>query len=246
MQTKARIYEERGLAVGDQIQLSEKNSHYLANVLRLKPGDMITIFNGQGGEYIATLIALSKKRVTLMLKQFVAREVESSLTITLGQGIAKGDKMDFIVQKAVELGVTAIYPLITTRCNVKLDRERLVKRVAHWQSVANSACEQSGRNRIPWIYPATPLMDWIIQPKVSLNLVLDPLADKKLTQLPLAPKQSISLLIGSEGGLTPLELEKAVNFGFQAINLGPRILRTETAGLSILSILQYLVGDIGC
>lgn len=238
-----RIYQTSSLIVNATLMLDQPSSHHLLQVLRLKSGDMITVFNGNGGEYQAEIIAIEKKRAIIKVKKFIDIDRESPLRIHLGQGIARGEKMDFIIQKAVELGVTKITPLFTEFSNVKLAGERLQKRVEHWQAVAISACEQSGRNRIPEIVAPISLPNWLSQCQENLKLVLDPDATAHLSNLS-GTYTNIALLIGAEGGLSKEEIALAKQYDFQFLQLGPRILRTETAGLAIISALQSRWGDL--
>jgi 16S rRNA (uracil1498-N3)-methyltransferase len=237
-----RIYQATPLAINTSITLDEKASHHLSRVLRANVGDVLTLFNGEGGEFEAVITQITKKNVLVDIKQFHAREVESPLQIHLAQGIARGEKMDFIVQKAVELGVTHIIPLITERCNVRLDNEREEKRLQHWQSVATSACEQSGRNRIPHISAPQLLPNWLTQVKTDYRFVLTPHVQTKLTKENTSPS-AITLLIGPEGGLSEQEIQLATTHHFTALNLGPRVLRTETATVAAVTVLQFAFGD---
>lgn len=238
-----RIYQSCPIELGAVIELDEQASHHLIRVLRVQINDQVTLFNGLGGEFTCTVVEVGKKRIKLKVLTAVAREVESPIQITLAQGLARGEKMDYIVQKAVELGVVAVVPLITTRSNVKLPRERAEKKVQHWQQIAISACEQSGRNLIPQIEPITFFEEWINQVQSDYKWVLDPHAQVKL-QSKEQKKGKMLLLIGPEGGLTRDEVTMAERKGFKALTLGPRILRTETAPVAALAILQALFGDL--
>lgn len=237
-----RIYQPTSLQLNQSHQLDDQASHHLAKVLRASDGDSVILFNGEGGEYLATMTEITKKYVKVMVNSFDARETESPLHITLGQGIARGEKMDTIIQKAVELGVNCIVPLITERCNVRLSGEREAKRQAHWQAVAVSACEQSGRNRLPTIQPAMTLASWISQCDAEQRFVLSPHATHTLP--PNLSPTSIAILIGPEGGLSEAEISAAIKQGFNPLRLGPRVLRTETAGLTAIAILQHQYGDL--
>jgi 16S rRNA (uracil1498-N3)-methyltransferase len=238
-----RIYQKAPLAIGIELTVTDDYHHYLANVLRAKVGDEITIFNGEGGEYLGEIKAIAKKSTCILIQSFSDREAESPLQITLAQGIAKGEKMDFIVQKAVELGVNDIVPLITERTNVKLSDERLEKRLAHWQSVAISACEQSGRNRIPMILPPITLEKWLSQPNETAKFLLSPQSSASVKNS-ISYAHGATLLIGPEGGLSEKESVLAINQGFISLNLGPRILRTETATLAAITFFQCNEGDM--
>jgi 16S rRNA (uracil1498-N3)-methyltransferase len=238
-----RIYQKVSLAVGAELTIVNDYHHYLANVLRVKTGEVITIFNGEGGEYLGEIKAIAKKSTHIFIQSFLDLEAESPLQITLAQGIAKGEKMDFIVQKAVELGVNCIVPLLTERTNVKLSDERLEKRLLHWESVAISACEQSGRNRIPAILAPIALEKWLAQPNFSAKFLLSPQPSHPETKS-ISFQQGVTLLIGPEGGLSEKEAILALNHGFNPLNLGPRILRTETATLAAITFFQCNEGDM--
>jgi 16S rRNA (uracil1498-N3)-methyltransferase len=238
-----RIYQQQALSVNANIQLDEQASHHVARVLRRVVGDKITVFNGEGGEYEAVIEQMTKKNIQVVIKTFFPREAESPINITLAQGLARGEKMDFIVQKAVELGVKNIVPLITERCNVKLDGAREEKRVQHWQSVAISACEQSGRNYVPMVFAPITLQNWLPQAKADKCFVLSPHVANKLPEEKLPANATIILLIGPEGGLSDAEVNAATSNGFLPLNLGPRVLRTETAPLAAISMLQTRYGD---
>lgn len=240
----SRIYQPLSLATNTTVSLEEKGSHHLARVLRAKVGDMVTLFNGKGGEYTAIIKQIDKKHVLVDITQFSPKEVESPLEIYLAQGIARGEKMDFIVQKAVELGVKKIIPLVTERCNVRLDNEREEKRLHHWQSVAVSACEQSGRNQLPDVLAPQSFAAWLPKAQADQCFVLSPHVEEKLPTKGLPQSASILLLIGPEGGLTDQEVVVAKQQGFSPLNLGPRVLRTETATIAAIAMLQSRYGDL--
>ena len=241
--TITRIFQSVTLTPETTLRLDEKSSHHVARVLRAATGDLLTLFNGEGGEYSAVIKQIEKKHVTVQINQFIPRDTESSLNIHLAQGIARGEKMDFIVQKAVELGVKKITPLISERCNVRLDNEREEKRIQHWRSIAISACEQSGRNRIPEIQSPVTLSDWLLEAKADLCFVLSPHVQEKLPSSHLSKDASVLLLIGPEGGLSDAEVTAAMQKHFLPLNLGPRVLRTETATIAAITVLQYQFGD---
>lgn len=238
-----RIHHPAVLTTGERIALDDNAANHVARVLRLQTGAPLILFNGEGGEYAATLIAVGKRRVEVEIGAFRAREVESPLSITLAQGVAKGDRMDYTVQKAVELGVSRIIPVVTERCAVRMNEERWDKKVRHWQAVAISACEQCGRNRIPVITDPVSLQELLDQPAHGLRLTLDPQADGGFADLE-PPQAAITLLIGPEGGLSDCELAAAHKAGYHGLRLGPRVLRTETAGMAALALLQSRWGDI--
>ena len=243
-----RIYTAAALKEGASIRLDKTASNYLARVLRLTPGAEIILFDGQGGHFNAVIENMHKNALDIAIGQHSAHEIESPLEITLAQGISRGERMDYTIQKSVELGVSRIIPLITGRCGVKLDAERAGKRHHHWQGIIASACEQCGRNRLPSLLPTSTLTDWLARTTLNqehpcLKLVLDPRNSKTLSQCPKPPAR-ILLLIGPEGGLTNDEIEQVRQAGFSGIQLGPRILRTETAGIAAISALQTLWGDL--
>jgi 16S rRNA (uracil1498-N3)-methyltransferase len=225
------------------VRLDTKASHHLAHVLRARLSDPLILFNGQGGEYHAEIQHIDKKGVEVRITSFVPQEVESSLNLWLAQGMARGEKMDFIVQKAVELGVKKIIPLVTERCTIKLNQEREQKRLQHWQSIMISACEQSGRNRLAEIEAPMLFEEGLYHLKADRCFVLSPHVQTPLPKELLAANASILLLIGPEGGLSEREIETAVQQGYQPLHLGPRILRTETAAIAALAALQTRFGD---
>ncbi len=238
-----RIYQNAPLTVNEPLILDEAATHHLARVLRAEVGEAITVFNGQGGEYHGVIAGISKKAVTVALSTFDPRECESPVEMVLGQGIARGEKMDFIIQKAVELGVSKIVPLQTERGNVHLSADRMEKRHQHWQSVLISACEQCGRNRLPTLLPAMNLNAFLAEKQADLQFVLSPHASTQLSFTGLKPR-SVAILIGPEGGLSANEIAQAERHHFSALALGPRVLRTETAALVALSVLQTGFGDL--
>jgi 16S rRNA (uracil1498-N3)-methyltransferase len=240
----SRIFQAKPLTPGGTLELDEQASHHLARVLRANSGDAVTIFNGEGGEYTAEINHIDKKKVTVILGAHHDRDAESPLKLTLAQGISRGEKMDYTIQKAVELGVTQIYPLLTERCNVKLDAERRQKRLQHWQSIAISACEQSGRNRVPEVMAPLTLSKWLAAIQADKCFVLAPTSAHKLQEISLKNNGSVVLLIGPEGGLSDSEIAEAMQYHFLPLNLGPRILRTETAAVAALTALQCFFGDM--
>ena len=239
-----RIYTSASLRVGTDIELDAGAARHLTSVLRMTPGQAITLFNGQGGEYSAQLTQAKKGRASAKISGFTDSNKESPLDLHLAIGISRGERMDWIVQKATELGVTEITPLFTSRCEVKLSGERLQKRLTHWQQVAISACEQSQRNTIPVINAPINLDDWLQCCTADVRLVLHHRTDQRLADI--APNSNqIALLIGPEGGLSEVEIAQALATNHQALALGPRVLRTETAPLAAISIIQSLWGDMG-
>lgn len=237
-----RIYHPAPLSSDSQSELSDAAVNHVARVLRLPVGAPLILFNGEGGEFEATVSAIDKRRVVVNVGAFRDKEREAPLSLWLAQGISRGERMDYTIQKAVELGVSRIIPLFTEHCGVQLDGERLEKRSMHWQGVVISACEQCGRNRIPQV--ATPLAftEWLARPGDGLRLVLDPDADHSLARLP-APSGLVTLLIGPEGGLSDQEVALAEGAGYLGLRLGPRILRTETAATAALAVVLGAWGD---
>lgn len=218
-------------------------AHHLLHVLRAAEGDVLVVFDGRGLEYPATVERIGKSFVSLRVSEPHAVDRESPLAVTLAQGVSSGERMDFTVQKAVELGIAAIQPLATERSVVRLSAERAVKRVAHWQAIAVAACEQSGRNTVPQVLPLASVPNWLAQvPSNALRLTLSPDAASTLHDIE-RPRASVVLLVGPEGGLAPREQEDARAAGFRGIRLGPRVLRTETAALAAMAAMQALWGD---
>lgn len=211
-------------------------------VLRLKAGNQIRLFNGRGTEYLCTLEQVSKRESSVLSDQALSVDNESPLTITLLQGISRGERMDYALQKAVELGVTRVIPVITERCNVQLSNGRADKRLQHWQGVMTSACEQSGRSVLPDLADVTEFKDVLDQVEVPCRLVLDPTAEEGFKTL--AQQDDIALLIGPEGGLSDQEIQDAQQAGYTPVRFGPRILRTETASAAALAVIQAMWGDL--
>ncbi len=235
-----RFYLDQPLQAGD-LELDGDPAHYLGRVLRLRPGDQVQAFNGSGEEWPGEVITVSKRSLTLQLQPAFAGQAESPLTVHLGQAMSRGERMDWAIQKAVELGVNVITPLFTERCEVKLQGERADKRQAHWQQVAISACEQCGRSQVPLVNPPQALDNWLGQLDADLKLVLHHRTEQPLASL--AKPASLGLLIGPEGGLSSEEISRAEASGFNPVRLGPRVLRTETAPVVALSLAQQLWGD---
>jgi len=240
----SRIFQAVDLVSGSVIELDQSASHHLVTVLRAKVNDVVTLFNGRGGEYRGVIAKINKKQVVVQLNEFVDREAESPLELYLAQGISRGEKMDYTIQKAVELGVKKIIPLFTERCNVKLDEERRTKRHQHWQSIIISACEQSGRNRIPELLFPTSLENSLNAVQADWRFVLSPMASSQLKESSVKKDQRVILLIGPEGGLSDAEINLACQQGYLPLNLGPRILRTETAAVAAITALQCCFGDM--
>ncbi|AXK39003.1 16S rRNA (uracil(1498)-N(3))-methyltransferase [Crenobacter cavernae] len=237
-----RFFVDAALVPGAPFELPEPVLRHV-QVLRLKEGDALTLFDGRGGEVAATLSSLEKRRATVTLGQHRALERESRLTIGLVQAVSSGEKMDFTLQKGVELGVSFFQPVLSERSVVRLSGDRADKRVARWQDIVVSACEQSGRNRIPEVRPLITYDEWLKQaPPDAARLMLSPLGTQKLSTLAEAPSRAW-LLAGPEGGLTAKEEAAAMAAGWQPLKLGERILRTETAALAAVAALQTLWGD---
>ncbi|MDD4914635.1 MAG: 16S rRNA (uracil(1498)-N(3))-methyltransferase [Methylococcales bacterium] len=237
----SRLYVGNALNIGQTVELDDDTGHYLRSVLRLKPPQDIILFNGQGGEYLCRLDVVSRKSVRVAIEQFIARDVESPLTVQLGIGISRGDRMDWSVQKAVELGVNHLTPLITERCVIKFSDDKKQQRLQHWQNIILHAAEQSGRTRLPILGDIATLPDWVGRQQ-NLKVFLDPYAELSLAEL--QPQTgSVTLLSGPEGGFSPLEREIAGMHGFVPVRMGARILRTETAVLAALTAAQTLWGD---
>ena len=240
-----RIHVEQPLALGAELALPAQAAEHVARVLRMNAGDALTVFNGDGFDYTTTLTSVGKRDVMVHVDGREAVANESPLRLTLAQGVARGEKMDLIVQKATELGVSRIVPLFTERSEVKLDAARAEKRLQHWRGVVASACEQSGRVRVPEVLPAVSLQAW-----------LESLADDGAQRLALLPEGTLRardigfsaaggwLVVGPEGGLGERDVSMLQQARFQGLRLGPRILRTETAGLAALAALQALHGDL--
>lgn len=240
----SRLFIAGPLASGRLIEFDADRAHYVRTVLRLKEGAPIVLFNGEGGEYSALLREVSRKTVSAQVGAWDDREAESPLHVEFGLAISRGERMDFAVQKAVELGVRSITPLMTERVVVQLKAERRQQKHAHWQRGAQSASEQCGRNRVPPVAKPVSLADWLPRAK-GLKLFLDPHSENTLRQLKPADDGHITLLAGPEGGFSDHERIQARDAGFIAVKLGPRILRAETAALATLAAVQTLWGDVG-
>ncbi|MCE8004758.1 16S rRNA (uracil(1498)-N(3))-methyltransferase [Billgrantia ethanolica] len=241
MSSAPRIHVAADFTVGGDVVLPEGPAHHLARVLRMSEGAPVRLFDGAGLEARAVLVEAGRKRVVARVEAVEAGHGESPLAVHLGQAISKGDRMDYAIQKAVELGVAAITPLYTEHGDVRLKGEREAKKLAHWQAVAVSACEQCGRAVVPTVHSPKPLAKWLDQRHETLRLVLHPGTARALEQAD-TPTDA-ALLIGPEGGLAEAEVESAKATGFAPLTLGPRILRTETAPVVALSLLQYRFGD---
>lgn len=238
----SRFYEPGDWLPGQTVMLDEGNAHQIIHVLRLKENYQLKLFNGDNQEADAIITALSRHKVTVQIQSVKAISRESHLITHLGQAISKGDRMDFTIQKAVELGVSEIHPIISSRTEVKLKGERLDKKMAHWEKVIISACSQCGRNQLPKLHRPVLLGDWVAHHATGTKILMDLAGEASLKKVQLTAP--VSILVGPEGGLEVDEIELAKNKGFQGVQLGPRVLRTETAALTILSSLQLLAGDL--
>lgn len=241
MATIPRIHTSNHLQPGAEFELEAQASTHLIRVLRMKEGDPVRVFNGDGREYLAEISAAGKKSALLKVVSINSEQANVTFPMHLGQVISKGDRMDFTIQKATELGITDITPLWSERCDVKLKGDRLEKKLDHWQKVAISACEQCGRNIVPVIHPPQQTHQWATDVAADHKLILHTRDQKPLNEL--STPESIALLVGPEGGFSDDEVELCIQQGFSGLTLGPRILRTETAALAALSLFQYLWGD---
>lgn len=239
-----RIYHPNPIESASIVQLSEDAAGHVGRALRMQPGQEVLLFDGSEFEYLASITEVTKKSVTVEIQSKTETDVESPLDIHLGQVVSRGDKMEFTIQKSVELGVNTITPLLSERCGVKLDAKRFEKKLQQWQKIAISACEQCGRNKVPVIRPIMQLEDWCEEEYQGLKLNLHPRAPYSINSLP-EPVQRVKLLIGPEGGLSDGEIEMASEQNFEQTLLGPRVLRTETAALTAITALQVRFGDLG-
>jgi len=240
-----RVHVDAELGVGREIALPEAPATHLARVLRHQVGDACVLFNGDGHDYHGRIAALGKRELRVAIESAQPVERESPLRLVLLQGIARGEKMDLILQKTTELGVAEVQPLWSQRSEVKLDEARAEKRLAHWRSVVASACEQSGRARVPQVAAPRALAATLAAlPASGLRLILDPEGELAFATLAVDPAAPVVLAIGPEGGWSPLDRQQLRDAGFQGLRLGPRILRTETAGLAAIAALQARFGDL--
>lgn len=238
-----RFFIDQPLTVGQHIAAPAGLLAHL-KARRVAPGETVTLFNGRGGEYPARVERLDKRSAAVTVEAFVEREAESPLAVTLLQGVSKGERMDFAVQKAVELGVARIVPVLTRHCVVRLDEERGAKRRAHWQKVAISACEQCGRNVVPTIEPPVTLDKALAETdQTEVRLLLATSGDTNV-KTAVGGARNVALLVGPEGGLHPDEETMAGEKGFVSLTLGPRTLRTETAAVAALAAIQTIAGDL--
>ncbi len=239
-----RVYVDAALEPGAQAALSGRAAGHLTRVLRLGPGARLTLFNGRGGEYAASIEGVQGGEVTVAIGEHHPVERESPFPLTLAQGVSRGERMDLVVQKATELGVSRLVPVLTERSIVRLDDEQSDRKSSHWRAIAIAACEQCGRNRLPEVALPLRLREFLRQPAgESVRLLLSPAATRRIEDLP-RPAGGATVLIGPEGGLSDEEQALAEATGYTAVNLGPRVLRTETAAIAALTLLQRAFGDL--
>jgi len=240
-----RVYVDAALEPGAHLTLTGSAAGHLTRVLRLRPKAPLTLFNGRGGEYAASIERVQGSKVTVAVGEHAAIERESPFPLTLAQGVSRGERMDLVVQKATELGVARLVPVLTERSIVRLDEQQSDRKSNHWRAVAISACEQCGRNRLPEVALPAKLREFLRQPSGDsvVRLLLSPAATRRIEDVQ-RPVGGATVLIGPEGGLSDAEQEDALTAGFTAVNLGPRVLRTETAAIASLTLLQREFGDL--
>jgi 16S rRNA (uracil1498-N3)-methyltransferase len=239
-----RIYQQQILYCGQQFTLSKEAAHHLTHVLRLKQGMEFILFNGKGGEFKAELISIKKASVTVQVGEYNDINRESSLPILLAQAVLRTEKMDYLIQKAVELGATNIIPLLTEHALLRLSNERWEKRLNHWRTIMINACEQAGRTRLPIITKPLPFIHALHEINTELRVMLIPNHKNKKVIPHAQALRDVAILSGPEGGWSETEMRFAMDAGFVPLQLGPRILRAETAGLVAISLFQGLFGDI--
>lgn len=237
-----RIYQTGNYQVGDTLILTPEASQHLGKVLRVQPDERLYLFRGDNSIFKSVVVEVTKKKVSVRIETQEISSLESPLRIHLAQALSKGDRMEWVIQKATELGVTSITPLITQHCAVKLDTERLEKKHHYWQQIIIAACEQCGRNELPILHPFQHLNAYALTDRTGLRLVLSPTAQSSWRHYKM-PNQEVNLLIGPEGGLSREEVLLLEQQDFLPLALGPRILRTETAALAALTLLQTMNGD---
>lgn len=239
-----RVYVEGPVTAGRRHTMEGEAANHISRVLLLRTGDALTLFDGRGGEYAARIEEFRKGAVIVTVGDRSAPVRESPLSLTLAQGVSRGERMDWVVQKATELGVTRIIPVLTERTVVKLDAKQTERKLLHWQGIATAACEQSGRDRIPTLEAPLTLAEFLSGvDRRATCVMLSPAASLRVADLP-RPQAGILVLIGPEGGLAEAEQRSALAAGFAAVRLGPRVLRTETAAVAALTLLQYQFGDL--
>jgi 16S rRNA (uracil1498-N3)-methyltransferase len=239
-----RFFFPAPLAAGIEVALPSNAAHHAAQVLRLARGDAVTLFDGQGGEYAGEIRSASSRAVDVVVTGHRTVDRESPLAVTLVQALIAAERMDQVVQKAVELGAVAIAPVMSARSVTRLDADRARRRVEHWRQIVVASCEQCGRNRLPAVHPPCELRAWLRQPsRAGARLLLSPSAGQSLTEFPRL-SGTIDIMVGPEGGFSDEEDAAALAAGFRAVRLGPRVLRTETAGPSMLAAMNALWGDL--
>lgn len=239
-----RFYVPQPFAVGQEFTLPDTTFRHAIQVLRLGVGEPLILFNGEGGEYLAQMSNISKRSASVLIDSFAAIDTESPIHLTLVQAVIKPDKMDFALQKAVELGVNTIQPLITHRSVIRISKEQVDKKLQHWEGIVVAACEQSGRTRMPAVQAPLTLERWLETSCAGTRLILAPGDFPRINALPADLPTPIALLIGPEGGFTDEEVEACIQAGAIPVSLGSRILRTETASLAALALLQHRFGDL--
>ena len=247
-----RVYVEAPVATGKRLVVEGSAANHITRVLRLRSGDLLTVFDGSGGEFGARIEEFRKDSVVVTVEEHRPLDRESPLPLTLAQGISRGERMDWIIQKATELGTSRIVPLFTKRSMVRLDERQAERKLQHWRAIAIAACEQCGRNKLPELAAPVDFFDVLpADDSGSMRLLLSPTGNLRIEDLAevgqdLAPgvRKGITVLIGPEGGLEEVEQEAALAAGFKAVRLGPRVLRTETAAMAALTIIQRYFGDL--
>ena len=241
-----RIHTVQNLQPGAEIVLEERSSHYLGRVLRLAPGQAVVLFNGDGHDYAAEILSPARRGMALRVDSRLPGLPEPPLDITVAQAVSRGERMDQTLQKCTELGAATFQPLLSERVEVRLGRDKLTRRMEHWRGVVISACEQSGRSRVPEVCEPMGLADWLGRPARAKRLVLDPAADVALVRaaLDFGPGEPVEIAAGPEGGFTETELTQMSARSVLPVSLGPRILRTETAAPAAVAVLQSLLGDL--
>lgn len=236
-----RIYLNQALIAGIAIELSVEAHRHVVNVLRLREKDKLILFNGENLEFLCHLVHIEKKSSIVQIESELENNTTSPLNIELGLSLIKNDKLDFAIQKSVELGISSITPLAADRSTIKLDSKREIKRQAHWQGIIQSACEQSGRNTLPTLNPIHSIEDWLCT-STTPGIIFEPTATIALSKIKITDK--VRIIIGPEGGFTEKEIQIITQTGFNKVKLGPRVLRAETAALTAITSLQLLWGDL--
>jgi 16S rRNA (uracil1498-N3)-methyltransferase len=247
-----RVYVEAKVATGKRLVVEGSAANHITRVLRLRSGDAVTVFDGSGGEFGARIEEFRKNSVVVMVEDHRPLDRESPLPLTLAQGISRGERMDWVIQKATELGASRIVPLFTKRSMVRLDEKQADRKLQHWRAIAIAACEQCGRNKIPDLAAPVDFFDVLpADDSGATRLLLSPTGDLRIEDLEgmgqdahQDARKGITVLIGPEGGLEDVEQEAALAAGFKAVRLGPRVLRTETAAIAALTIIQRYFGDL--